>query len=222
MPAVKTSPHAPPPRPRLARHAGIALGISGVLHAALLLPVILPASPQSGDPGDTITRVALLGGLVATGAPPVTSAPALPGTTAAPPAPPLPPLSAPPAPAPERITDFATPGAPPPAFADLGRSDDVRQAYAGELGRWLARHLWYPPSARADGIEGQVAVVVNMDRSGRLLDVAVARSSGHPWLDQGALETVRRAAPLPPLPEALPWNTLELELPVFFRLEPSP
>lgn len=47
-------------------------------------------------------------------------------------------------------------------------------------------------------------VAFRIDRSGRLLDATVAHSTGLPVLDLAALSIVRRASPIPAIPDALP------------------
>lgn len=78
----------------------------------------------------------------------------------------------------------------------------------------FARHFAYPRLARRRGWEGEVLLGFTVDGSGRIIDIRIARSSGHPTLDdaaRAALERVRRVtAPLAPT---------ELELPVVYRLE---
>lgn len=105
-----------------------------------------------------------------------------------------------------------------PATAEAAA--DARRRYLAALGARLAQHRVYPAAAQRRGLEGQVMVALRIGRDGSVQSLAVHRSSGETLLDEGALETVRRAAPLPPLPENLPESTLDVELPLFFRLVP--
>jgi protein TonB len=50
----------------------------------------------------------------------------------------------------------------------------------------------YPLASRRRGEEGRVTLLVQVDPSGRVLDLAVLGSSGHPALDEEAARTVRR------------------------------
>ena len=52
----------------------------------------------------------------------------------------------------------------------------------------------YPPGR----LQGELTMRVVIHHTGKLLDVALLRSSGHPILDEAALETVRQAAPYQP------------------------
>lgn len=100
----------------------------------------------------------------------------------------------------------------PPGPSEASPGADSWEARV--MGR-LERHRRYPNSARARREQGIVLVRVRLDRDGRLLALALEHSSGHPGLDAAALETFRRAAPLPPLPDDKP-APLELSLPVEF------
>lgn len=98
----------------------------------------------------------------------------------------------------------------------------VRENYEQDLNRWLReRGTFYPPDARAQGLEGNALAVFSLDRDGRILSLRLNKSSGVPMLDEAALETIRRAAPFPPPPAGLPFAVIEdIYLPVRFRLEP--
>jgi protein TonB len=50
----------------------------------------------------------------------------------------------------------------------------------------------YPPRARQQGAQGTTLLRVHIDVDGRVTEVAVARSAGHPDLDEAAAEAVRR------------------------------
>ena len=50
----------------------------------------------------------------------------------------------------------------------------------------------YPESARRQGVEGTVLLKMRITEQGRVEDVQVERSAGHPDLDQSAMEAVQR------------------------------
>lgn len=83
----------------------------------------------------------------------------------------------------------------------------------------LERHKRYPRSARRRSQEGTAYVRFRIDREGNVLMSQLARSSGYELLDQEVLETVRRANPLPAMPQEIAGATLEVTVPVRFRLE---
>lgn len=147
-----------------------------------------------------------------------TTASPLPSNGSALPAPPVAPLAnAPPAPVPQVAPVLAV--VAPFTGYDMAFVDTVRSEYLAALNRALQkRPPLYTEEARKRGLEGGATVVFKVDRNGHLLDAVIGQSSGDPLLDAGAIETIRRGDPYPPPPSGLPYNTLELELPVFFRL----
>jgi protein TonB len=105
------------------------------------------------------------------------------------------------------------PVAPPPAPA----GPTVSAGYRGQLSAWLQEHKQYPSSARAAGEQGQVLLRFRVDRSGRVLDYAVARGSGYPDLD-AAVEVMMRGAILPPFPADMTAANIEVTVTVRFAL----
>ncbi len=79
----------------------------------------------------------------------------------------------------------------------------------------LEKHRRYPAAARARREQGIAHVMFRMNRQGQLLSASIARSSGSAALDRAALDTLRRAQPLPPIPADKP-DPLELSVPVEF------
>ncbi len=91
---------------------------------------------------------------------------------------------------------------------------------------WLADALWkrieklkqYPQHARLNRLEGRVVLRVVIGDDGSLLDLAIAKSSGHAVLDQDALEVLRRAAPLTLL-RPLGKSQVVVKVPISYRLD---
>lgn len=108
----------------------------------------------------------------------------------------------------------AAPQSPPAPSAEVlaGRRDDRWEARV--MAR-LAQYRHYPSAARTRGEEGVAIVRLRMDRAGRVLSAALARSSGSTRLDAAAIETFHRAAPLPAIPADLP-APIEIAVPVEF------
>ena len=125
-------------------------------------------------------------------------------------APPSPPKSAPPG------------SAQPQALASPGATRAPQPGAALRYQRLLLAHIeryqHYPRAARRDGVQGTVVIAFAMRRDGRLLTVGVKSSSGQAVLDEEAVETVRRAQPLPSIPPDLP-EQLAITLPVAFDLQ---
>jgi periplasmic protein TonB len=80
----------------------------------------------------------------------------------------------------------------------------------------LRRSLRYPSQARRQRITGEVHVAFTVARDGGVSSVRVVRGSGHPVLDQAALETVQRAAPFPGIPDAANRSAWEFTVPLAF------
>lgn len=79
----------------------------------------------------------------------------------------------------------------------------------------LEKHRRYPAAARSRGEQGVAFVTFRMNREGHVLSSRISRSSGSARLDQAALETLKRADPLPPIPNDKP-SELELTVQVEF------
>lgn len=120
-------------------------------------------------------------------------------------------------PAPE--SSPAQPTAPPslPAPHAPRVASSARDSWQGRLLAHLEKHRRYPGNARGQGIQGTAYVRFRMNRAGMVLSASVQRSSGSRILDKAALETLRRAQPLPPLPANMS-DEVELAVPVEFYL----
>ena len=101
-------------------------------------------------------------------------------------------------------------------YGPAGGDPRVEADYAAVLLAWLERHKEYPRPARRRGQEGVVLLYVLIDREGRVLQSRIEESSGYPLLDNAVLDMLERAAPVPPLPDDMPQERLELVLPVQF------
>ena len=112
-----------------------------------------------------------------------------PPVASAPPAVAAPASKAPPPPA---AAPVVTAAPSPPTVADPG--------WRAALGSWLAAHKRYPERARQRGDEGTVGIRFTVDASGRVLDVAITRSSGSTLLDDAARDMLagQRVPPFPP------------------------
>jgi protein TonB len=109
--------------------------------------------------------------------------------------------------------------APAPSTRELvgAPHPDLRSAFGETLLEHIERFRHYPENARQHAEQGVALIGFAMDRRGGLIDVWLDRSSGYPPLDAEALDTVRRAQPLPPVPDSLP-EPLQVVVPVEFAL----
>lgn len=76
----------------------------------------------------------------------------------------------------------------------------------------------YPESARNAGFEGRSGVKITILKSGQLENAEIVDSSGREILDNAALQSVRDAAPFPPLPVDSEQEKIGLRIYLVFRL----
>ncbi len=113
-------------------------------------------------------------------------------------------------PVPETTAPRSVP-APPAARA----ASDTEASWEAMLLLHLEKFRRYPAPSRARREQGVAYVRFTMNRAGQVLSSEIQRSSGSSALDRAALDTLRRAQPLPPIPADRP-ETLELSVPVEF------
>ncbi len=111
------------------------------------------------------------------------------------------------------------PDVPSVANAGAAATRAATLTYAAQIQLWLARHRTYPQGARLRQQQGVARVAFTIDRSGRVLRVRLLQATGHELLDNEVMALIRRAQPLPPMPDALTQSTLELVVPVEFSLQ---
>lgn len=110
-----------------------------------------------------------------------------------------------PEPAPVRAPEpraEAAPAEPAPAPTAAADTGSAASAFNNKVIAALTRARRYPPDARARREEGTATIAVTLNRSGRVLNAEITRSSGSKSLDRAALETARRAA-MPRVPAEL-------------------
>ncbi len=92
--------------------------------------------------------------------------------------------------------------------------------YTQTLSQWIVRRRIYPILSQNKGEEGWVILRVRINRKGQIKKLAIDKSSGYPLLDAAAIESAKRANPLPAVPRSYPDDSelLEFQLPVEFRL----
>lgn len=135
-----------------------------------------------------------------------------------PPAPATPPLSLPeqPKPAPPEAAKASAPEKPAKSPAEVKPAAKTpttwTQAVREHLKKLDAAGQFYPAEAIAQGLQGQVDVLLIIDETGKVSAARVEQGSGHPILDEAALRAVRS---LQSLPADAPRQVV---LPVRFRL----
>jgi TonB family protein len=82
----------------------------------------------------------------------------------------------------------------------------ARRAYVQRLGDLLRAAARYPLAARRERRTGRVELALRVSADGVLTGVRVVGASGHPVLDDAALETARSLGALPAPPPLVPWD----------------
>lgn len=99
-----------------------------------------------------------------------------------------------------------------------GDSDDPERTWERTLLAHLERNKRYPRAAQRLHQEDMIYVRFAIDRAGKVLEYAIERSRGYPLLDQEVAALIERSSPLPPPPEAVEGERVELVAPVEFFL----
>lgn len=121
--------------------------------------------------------------------------------------------------APAAAAPVAEAARPAPAIAPQRPQSEVLDGYRQRLGELFARHQEYPRVAAMRGWEGEVRLRLKVARKGNLLGVTLDRSSGFDVLDQHALAMLETLAGLPPLPDALDSNEIQVVVPINYKLK---
>ena len=96
---------------------------------------------------------------------------------------------------------------------------EILARYEQLISKWIQRHKEYPAEAKRAGIGGEAVVRIRIDRNGEILLSRLERPTGHRMLDDAVLEMIRRANPIPRVPENYPaGNLFEFLIPVSFKL----
>jgi protein TonB len=111
------------------------------------------------------------------------------------------------------------PDAPPsqPTSRSSVAEASIASDWQRSLATWLAAHKTYPDEGRRRGVEGNVALRLTVDRSGRVLHVVLVRSAGSSMLDAAAEAMVRNAV-LPPFTVGMSQDTVTITIQLHYAL----
>lgn len=112
--------------------------------------------------------------------------------------------------------------------ADLAAEDDtlaideqsllIRQQYYSRVSNAALKYQTLPRKAFQRRIEGDVRVMVTLDRNGQVISTQLAEASRHEFLNQQALSAIHDAAPFPPIPAELAGEQFAFTVPFRYRL----
>lgn len=87
-------------------------------------------------------------------------------------------------------------------WAFAGPAVAEEPTFMSELSQHIAKFRYYPASAWVLDIQGTATVTFTLTRDGSVLDLRIVKSAGDEDLDQAVLETLKKAQPLPKIPES--------------------
>jgi protein TonB len=108
--------------------------------------------------------------------------------------------------------------APAPARPEMDVTSNILQSFARSVRKKIEASKKYPIAAQTAGIEGRTGVRMTILKDGRLQKVEVAKSSGYEILDKAALQSVREAAPFPPIPEKARREEIQMSVTLIFKI----
>jgi TonB family protein len=111
-----------------------------------------------------------------------------------------------------------TPATQAKESADSASQKDVVMRYETLVTMWLQKFMVYPPEAKDAGDRGKTMLRLQIDRQGNIRNFVLEGSSGSAVLDRAAIDMVRRANPVPAMPNDYPAGELfEFAIPVNFQ-----
>lgn len=133
-------------------------------------------------------------------------------------------------PQPEKPVEQKAPQAPPsnaPVEKSAAPAPSVAPAPSNALPNWqsallghIGKYKTYPEEARSRGKEGTSLIRMVIDANGNVLSSTLVGSSGNAALDRAALESIRKAQPLPKPPaELLSNGEISVTAPFAFTID---
>jgi protein TonB len=83
----------------------------------------------------------------------------------------------------------------------------------------IERNKEYPQIAKSRGLEGTVQMAFTLHKNGSVGDIMVKQSSGEKTLDDGAMLSIKKSSPFPPVPELLKSKApLRMDVTIVYKL----
>ena len=99
-----------------------------------------------------------------------------------------------------------------------GGTPGQRANYNTIIQAWLEKHKKYPRRARKRRMEGVGTLFFEIDQEGNVLEYRIEKSTGFRLLDKELEAIIKRAEPLPQIPEELQQAKYEFSVPIDFSL----
>jgi protein TonB len=128
------------------------------------------------------------------------------------------PPATPSAPASQPVASIAPQAVAPAAIAERPSEASLAQYRLGVI-EAARRYKRYPRVALDNNWQGRAEVHMAIGADGSMAALSVRASSGHEILDREALDMIRKATPLTPIPASLRGTAFTLDIPVVFNLE---
>lgn len=107
--------------------------------------------------------------------------------------------------------------APQPSSGSPGEDDPLAN-YLAVVRAAIDRHKRYPAEARRAGITGSIVLQFVILPDGQVIEPSIAESNGYRALGTAALESLRRASPMPPFPPEVDRDRLVVRVPMTYTL----
>ena len=106
------------------------------------------------------------------------------------------------------------------ASVNKGLNTSLKRSYESQLLAWLQRHKEYPNIARRRSQQGSVVLNFSISADGKLLSHKIIQASEHAALNTAVVNMIKKASPMPPVPEALRHNQVKFSytIPIHFKL----
>lgn len=105
-----------------------------------------------------------------------------------------------------------------PEFKESELTFAIRQHYYTRLSRHLKQYQTTPYAAFQKRWQGEVKLWVEINRRGEVIEKNILRRDRRSLFNDDALATLDRAQPFPPIPEALPDNSIGFSVPLIYSL----